>query len=85
MQSEMSIYRRLLAAYRLPSGKHVSILTDFQTKINKKKAKTSFFRPACPPPNNQSFAINNQLKSHEPWAGFAAARQLAECPSGLLF
>jgi len=31
--------RRLLAGYRLPAGKHEGILTDFQTKVNKKKAK----------------------------------------------
>jgi hypothetical protein len=41
MPSEMSIYRRLLAAYRLPSGKHSGILTDFQTKVNKKMTKNS--------------------------------------------
>jgi len=32
------IFRRL-AAYRLPSGKHTSILTHFRTKVNKKRPK----------------------------------------------
>jgi len=36
MQSEMSIYLRLWAGYRLLSGKHTGILTHFQTKVKKK-------------------------------------------------
>ena len=34
------IIRRLGAGCRLPSGKHVGILTYFQTKVKKKKEKT---------------------------------------------
>jgi len=40
MQSEMSIYLRLLAVYRLPAGKQLRILRHIQTKVNKKMAKT---------------------------------------------
>ena len=36
VQSEMSIYLRLWAVYRLPAGKHAGILTYFQTKVKKK-------------------------------------------------
>jgi len=43
MQSELSIYLRLLAPCRLPSGKHTSILTNFQTKVNNKTAKKALF------------------------------------------
>jgi hypothetical protein len=34
---------RLLAAYRLPSGKHTGILTHFQTQVNKKMTKKITF------------------------------------------
>ena len=30
---------------RLPAGKHTSILTEFQTKVNKKMKKSLFFAP----------------------------------------
>jgi len=36
-------YLRLLAGCRLPSGKQARILTYFQTKVNKKKAKKALF------------------------------------------
>jgi len=43
MQSEMSIYLRLRAGYRLPAGKHTGILTHLQTKVNKKNDRKSTF------------------------------------------
>jgi len=33
----MSVFLRLRAAYRLPAGKRAGILTQFQTKVNKKR------------------------------------------------
>ena len=39
MKSEMSVYLRLLAGYRLPAGKHIGILTENQTKVNKKNSQ----------------------------------------------
>jgi len=32
-----------MADKRLPTGKHVGILTDFQTKVKKKRPKMHFF------------------------------------------
>jgi len=34
---------RLLAGYRLPTGKHAGILTEIQTKVNQKMAKKALF------------------------------------------
>jgi hypothetical protein len=45
MQSKMSNYSHLRVGYRLPAGKHAGILTDFQTKVNKKMTKKHFFCP----------------------------------------
>jgi len=36
VKSEMSFYFRLRAGYRLPAGKYMGILTQFQTKVKKK-------------------------------------------------
>ena len=33
------------AGYRLPAGKYTGILTDFQTKVKKKRPKMHFFWP----------------------------------------
>jgi len=43
MKSERFSYLRLLAGYRLPAGKYAGILTDFQTKVNKKNGQNSTF------------------------------------------
>ena len=44
MQTEMS--SSPTGGFRLSAGKHTSILTDFQTKVNKKmKKKCTFFGP----------------------------------------
>jgi len=55
MNSEMISYLRparggqaLVAVYRLPAGKHTSILTYFQTKVDKKTAqKAQICSPHC--------------------------------------
>jgi hypothetical protein len=44
MQSEMPVYARLRTVCRLPAGKHLGILTSFQTEVNKKTGqKWNFF------------------------------------------
>jgi len=41
MQTEMS--SSPTGGLRLPAGKHIGMLTDFQTKVNKKIKKSVFF------------------------------------------
>jgi len=67
VQTEMSVYFRLWAGYRLPTSKHAGILTYFQTKVktksNLKKFLTASTTLVTTDQNGRFFLTSLQIKT----------------------